>query len=105
MTPGHRVLARAVDVEHDGVVGVALEHLGELAVHLLRARVGVRLLDRDDAPVADDRARRREGRRDLGRVVRVVVEDADAALDAVQLEPAHGAVEPLDGARRPARAS
>ena len=39
-----------------------------------------------------------EGRRDLGRVVRVVVEDADAALDAVQLEAADRALESLDGA-------
>ena len=39
-----------------------------------------------------------EGGVDLGRVVRVVVEDADAALDAVQLEAAHGALEAFDGA-------
>ncbi len=39
-----------------------------------------------------------ERRAHLGRVVRVVVVDADAALDAVQLEPAHGAREALDGA-------
>jgi hypothetical protein len=63
---GHRVLARAVDVEHDGVVGVRLEHVGELAVHLLRARVRVRLLDRDDATVADDGARRAERGGHLG---------------------------------------
>ena len=71
------------------MVGVLLEHLGELLVHLLRARVRVRLLDRDDPPVADDGARRGQRRRDLGRVVRVVVVDAHAALDAVQLEAAH----------------
>jgi hypothetical protein len=40
------------------VVSVGFEHIGELAVHLLRARVRVRLLDRDDATVADDGARR-----------------------------------------------
>ena len=47
------------------LVGVVFEHLGELAVHLLRARVGVRLLDRDDPSVPHDRAGRDEGRLDL----------------------------------------
>ncbi len=35
---------------------------------------------------------------DLGGMVGVVVEDADSALHAVQLEPAHGAFEAFDGA-------
>jgi hypothetical protein len=55
---GHGVLAGAVHVEHDGLVGVLLEHVGELLREGLRAAVGVRLVDRDDAPVAHDGARR-----------------------------------------------
>ena len=95
----HRIFTRAVHVEHDGVIGGGFEHLGELAVHLLRARVGVRLLDRDDPPLADDAPGSGEGRRDLGGVMGVVVVDADAALHTVQFEPAHRAAEPLDGAQ------
>ncbi len=74
----------------------SLEHLGELAVHLLRARVRVRLLDRDDPPVTDDGAGRVERGGDLGGVVGVIVEDAHAALDTVQLEAAHRALEAFD---------
>ena len=51
----HRIFAGAVHIEHHRVVRERFEHVRELAEHLLRARVGVRLVQRDEAPAADHR--------------------------------------------------
>ena len=86
---GLRVLARAVHVEHDRLVGVLLEDLGELLGE--QSACGCTVCGWCTAmmrPGADDGARRRERGGDLGRVVRVVVVHAHAADRAVQLEAA-----------------
>ena len=100
---GLRVFAGAVDVEHDRLVGVLLERLGELLREQPRAAVEVRLVHGDDAAVADDGARGGQGGGDLGRVVRVVVVHAHAADGAVQLEAALGAAELGDRGERRGR--
>ena len=71
----HRLLARRIDLGEEHGVG-ARERLAELAREVARARVQVRLERGDDAGGPGTRARAAASvARDLGRVVRVVVDD------------------------------
>ena len=86
-----RLLARLVDLgDADGVGG--RERGAELARQVSRPRVEVRLEEHEHAAVRP-LARRRDRRGDLARVVRVVVDDRDAAALADELETATGAAE------------
>ena len=76
LTPGERpdrLLAGRIDVEHADLVG-SRQRSPEARRERLRPRVEVGLKDRDQAPVRE-LAERRQRRRDLGRVVGVVVVD------------------------------
>ncbi len=86
-----RLLARGVDVGQHDLVGV-LQRRPECLHQLLRARVAVRL-EGDDEPPAERGARGGEHRRDLGRVMAVVVHHEHAARLAVPLESTFGALE------------
>ena len=68
---------------------------GELVEEVARARVAVRLEDDHDAARVE-LARGRERRADLGRVVAVVVDDADPGRAALRLEAALDAAEALE---------
>ena len=102
-------LARRVDVEHGGDVGPG-QRGAELAREPLRARVQVRLEDRDHPP-RRQRAGGVDGGGHLGRVVGVVVDHARAAArgpEGLEAPPGAGEVGQRRGGgragrRRPAR--
>ena len=106
--PGHagevlRPLARRIDVEHAGDVGGG-QRRAELPRKVLGAREQVRLEDRDDPAPRPSRplARRRDRRRDLGRVVGVVVDDMRArSVSPELLEPPPRAAEGRQRRRPP----
>ena len=79
---GLGLFASREDVGDDGLVGHR-QGPSELALQVARAREQMRLKDGDDPPVGAA-ARRLEGGRDLGRVMRVVV-DHDHAVAATDL--------------------
>ncbi len=95
--PGHPrevlgPLARRVDLEHAGDVG-ARERLTELAREQLRAGEQVRLEDRDDA-ARGERAGRGDRCAQLGRMMRVVIDDECARSRLPEtLEAPSGAAE------------
>ena len=85
-----RILAGAVDVGQDDVIG-ASERRAE-RVHQRRGpRVPVRLKGDDDSP--PQRPRRREHGGDFGRVMSVVVDDENAVRLAAHVEPPFDAAE------------
>ena len=87
-----RLLARRVDRRDDRHVGDA-QRLAELAREVARAREEMRLEERDDATVGIAAARGVERRADLGRMMRVVVDDDRAEVVAEDLEAAVDAEE------------
>ena len=89
---GDRILAGGVDVGQHDVIGAG-QRRTERVHQRRRPRVAVRLERDDDAAV--ERARRREHRRDLGRVMAVVVDDQNAVRLAAHLEAPLGAAELL----------
>ena len=90
-----------IDVEHHDDVG-ARERAAELAVQVQRARVQVRLEDRDQA-LRLERARGLQRGAHLGRMVRVVVEDAHPAALSPQLEAPAGRLGSRPASAPPAR--
>ena len=94
---GQGLLARGVDVRQHQHVGVN-EALRELVEEIARARKQVRLENRDEAPVGKGVRGGFKRRGHLGRVVRVVVHDADAALFADNLKAPLDAPEAFEGA-------
>ena len=97
-----RPLAGRVDRQHDDPIG-GRQRDAELPRERARARVKMRLEDGDHAPGAE-RPRGRDRRRDLGRVVGVVVVHRRAGRRRPeQLEPAPGAAEVRQRRRRPRR--
>src|SRR5204862_3443784 len=82
--PGERLFAGRIDLRHADRVGHG-ERLREAVGEMQRARVEVRLEERQEPSLA---ASRGEVGGELRRVVRVAVEDDDAARLALRLEPA-----------------
>ena len=92
VTPGTGSSRAGVDVHDDDVVGQG-ERLAELLGEMLGAAVQMRLEDDDQPAAARDLPGSGQRGAQLGRMVGVVVEDADAARLALELEPAAGAGE------------
>ena len=92
--PGDRRLAGREHLEHDHLVGQP-EGGAELLDEHGRPVVVVRLEGDDQPAVPDDVAGRAQRRLDLGRVVGIVVEDADLAHLALEVESAPRAAERL----------
>ena len=65
------------------------EHLGEVVEQVARARVAVRLEHQHDAPIGPALARGLERRRDLGRVMAVVVDQRRCGRAPVSSSPSH----------------
>ena len=89
--PVDRLLPRAVDVRHAHGVGGG-ERRAELVGEMARPGVQMRLEENEHA-AACSLSRRGDGCRNLRRMVRVVVDDGDAALLADDLEAATRAAE------------
>src|SRR5437660_10903249 len=73
---GKRRLARCVNVGDDYTIGI-VEGAPKFAPQRFRARIAVRLKHREDA-IASGRLRSREGRADLGGMMRVIVHQQKA---------------------------
>ena len=88
-----RLFAGAVHVEDHDLVGAG-KRPAELPVHVQGARVQVRL-EGGDQTARRELPRRPQSRLDLGRMMRVVVEDARAGALPARLEPATRGLEGL----------
>ena len=95
---GKRRFARRINVGHDDAVGV-VESAPELAPQRLRARIAMRLKHRQHA-IAPGRARGRERRANLGRMMRVIVHQEKALALVFDLETPARVVETCVATRR-----
>ncbi len=94
--PGDRLLAGRVDIGQQDVIGAG-QRRSERVHQRGGARVAMRLKGDHDAP--PERARRRQHRRDLGRVMAVVVDHEDPVRLAADVEAPLRAAEVLEAGR------
>ncbi len=97
---GDRGFAGRIHLGDDERVGIR-QHLRELVEQVARARVAMRLEDQHDTTVRPALARGLDGRRDLGRMMAVVVHDRDLADAGVDVgDPLQAPLDALEAGQR-----